>query len=69
MNMADPTVQFQHLQTQLRDRWRNVAEFDTSDADIIVIPSLSIDQRELLKIEGFLHYEERLLFSLISTLR
>lgn len=65
MNMLDPTVEFQKLQTQLRDRWRNVTEFDTSDADIIVIPSLSIDQRELLKIEGFLHYEERLLFSLI----
>ncbi|HTL88202.1 MAG TPA: peptide ligase PGM1-related protein, partial [Leptolyngbya sp.] len=53
------------LQAQLRDRWRNVVEFDTSDGDIIVIPSLSIYQRELLKIEGFLHYEERLLFSLI----
>ncbi|MCU0550418.1 MAG: peptide ligase PGM1-related protein [Leptolyngbya sp. Prado105] len=63
--MLDPTLEFQKLQNQLRDRWRNVVEFDTSDADIIVIPSLSIDQRELLKIEGFLHYEERLLFSLI----
>ncbi|BAS56009.1 MULTISPECIES: peptide ligase PGM1-related protein [Leptolyngbya] len=65
MNMLDPTLEFQKLQNQLRDRWRNVVEFDTSDADIIVIPSLSIDQHELLKIEGFLHYEERLLFSLI----
>ncbi|MBD2082952.1 peptide ligase PGM1-related protein [Leptolyngbya sp. FACHB-17] len=65
MNVLDPTIQFQHLQTQLRERWRNVVEFDTSEADIIVIPSLSIDQRELSKIEGFLHYEERLLFSLI----
>jgi PGM1 C-terminal domain len=65
MNLLDPAVEFQRLQNQLRDRWHSVAEFDASDADIIVIPSLSIDQRELLKIEGFLHYEERLLFSLI----
>lgn len=65
MNVTDSAVQFQKLQMQLRDRWRTVAEFDASDADIIVVPSLSIDQRELLKIEGFHHYEERLLFSLI----
>jgi hypothetical protein len=50
---------------QLRDRWHSVELFDGSDADIVVIPSLSLDQRELLKIEGVHHYEERLLFSLI----
>jgi hypothetical protein len=63
--MHNFVIPFQKLQAELRDRWRNVEEFDTSDADIIVIPSLSIDQRELLKIEGVSHYEERLLFSLI----
>lgn len=62
--IAQPTP-FQALQDQLRDRWRTVQEFDTSDADIVVIPSVSLDQRELLKIPGFHHYEERLLFSLI----
>jgi hypothetical protein len=31
----------------------------------LVVPSLSLDERELAKIEGVLHYEERLLFSLI----
>ena len=40
-------------------------ESDTSDVDILVIPSLSLDQRELKKVEGYEHYEERLLFSLI----
>ena len=60
-----PTTHFHTLQAQLRDRWHKADEFDTSDADIVVIPSISIDQRELLKIEGFSHYEERLLFSLI----
>lgn len=65
MDMMNPTAQFQLLQAQLRDRWQSVEEFDASEADIVVVPSLSIDQRELCKIDGFHHYEERLLFSLI----
>jgi hypothetical protein len=56
---------FSHLQQQLRDLWRSVETLEMGDADIIVVPSLSLDQRELQKIEGFHHYEERLLFSLI----
>lgn len=56
---------FRSLQSQLRDRWQTIEEFDLGDADILVIPSLSLDQRELLKIQGNHHYEERLLFSLI----
>lgn len=56
---------FRHLQLSLRDRWKTIELFDNSDADIVVIPSLSIDQRELKKVEGCEHYEERLLFSLI----
>lgn len=61
----EPAAQFQQLQAKFRDRWQTTEQFDFSDGDILVIPSLSLDQRELLKIEGFLHYEERLLFSLI----
>ncbi len=57
--------QFRHLQSQLRDRWHSIDFFDSDDHDILVVPSVSVDQRELNKIPGFLHYEERLLFSLI----
>lgn len=57
--------QFRHLQSQLRDRWHSVDLFDQDDHDILVVPSVSMDQRELKKIEGVLHYEERLLFTLI----
>lgn len=57
--------QFRQLQGQLRDRWHSVDLFDQDDYDILVVPSYSIDQREGQKIPGFLHYEERLLFSLI----
>jgi hypothetical protein len=57
--------EFRQLQAQLRDRWRSTDEFDTDEHHIVVVPSLSLDQEELLKIEGVNHYEERLLFSLI----
>ncbi|GAB1538421.1 peptide ligase PGM1-related protein [Scytonema sp. NUACC21] len=56
---------FRNLQQTLRQRWKTSELFDNSDADILIVPSLSIDQRELRKIEGSDHYEERLLFSLI----
>ena len=57
--------QFRKLQSHLGERWKTIELFDKSDADILVVPSLSIDQRELKKVEGCEHYEERLLFSLI----
>jgi len=57
--------QFRQLQLQLRHHWQTVDLFDTGDYDIIVIPSLTLDEQELLKIDGVHHYEERFLFSLI----
>jgi hypothetical protein len=58
--------EFQLLQASLRDRWQSIeGPAEDSDVDILVVPSLSIDQRELKKVEGYEHYEERLLFSLI----
>ncbi|MDY6938399.1 MAG: peptide ligase PGM1-related protein [Cyanobacteriota bacterium] len=62
---APQSEQFRQLQSQLRDRWQTIERFDCNDCDILVIPSLSLDPREMLKIEGVHHYEERLLFSLI----
>jgi PGM1 C-terminal domain len=56
---------FRYLQAQLRDRWQNSDVFDREDCDILIVPSFSIDQKVGSKIPGFLHYEERLLFSLI----
>ncbi len=34
--------QFRCLQAQLRDRWHTVELFDSSDADIIVVPSSAL---------------------------
>nr|WP_026100950.1 peptide ligase PGM1-related protein [Synechococcus sp. PCC 7336] len=56
---------FQHLQGKLRDYWQAIEESNTSEYTMLVLPSLSLDQREMQKIPGVHHYEERLLFSLI----
>ncbi|MEL6881195.1 MAG: carboxylate-amine ligase, partial [Cyanobacteria bacterium J06607_10] len=56
---------FHSLQQSLADRWRSIDDFDRSPRQILVVPSLSLDQEELMKVEGVHHYEERLLFSLI----
>ena len=65
---------FDRLQDRLRDwtksdvegqLWQSLDIFDQDDYDILVVPSYSIDQEVGQKVPGFLHYEERLLFSLI----
>ena len=62
---TEKSAYFEQLQNKLRDRWQSIDLFEQDDRDILVIPSLSLDQRQLKKIDGYLHYEERLLFSLI----
>ncbi|MFM6899758.1 MAG: carboxylate-amine ligase, partial [Microcystis panniformis] len=65
--MLEKRLRYQELQEKLKEIWQgeNVLESDECDYDILVIPSFSIDQRVGQKVAGFLHYEERLLFSLI----
>jgi hypothetical protein len=62
---AERTAEFRQLQQQLRTLWRSINIIDQDDCDILVVPSFSIDQKVGQRIPGFLHYEERLLFSLI----
>lgn len=60
------TVQrFRELQTQLRQRFQTLSDQELEDQDVVVIPSLSLDNHQLEKIPGAHQYEERLLFSLI----
>ena len=56
---------FRQLQRQLSQRWCSADTFDTEERQIVVVPSLSLNQEELQKVEGVNYYEERLLFSLI----
>ncbi len=71
---SESAERFRKLQNQLREwtksdvegeLWQSVDIFDQDDYDILVIPSFSVDQQVGDKVVGFLHYEERLLFSLI----
>ena len=73
-NRSAELERFRELQNQLREwtrspeegqLWQSVDIFDQDDYDILVIPSFSVDQQVGDKVAGFLHYEERLLFSLI----
>jgi len=57
--------QFEELQSKLRDRAYGLDLFDPQGCDILVVPSFSVDQSVAAKVAGLLHYEERLLFSLI----
>lgn len=56
---------FLSLQADLPNRWQSIDDFDRTPRQILVVPSLSLDQAELMKVKGVHHYEERLLFSLI----
>ncbi|MGK7940095.1 MAG: peptide ligase PGM1-related protein [Crocosphaera sp.] len=66
MKTDNKTVEkFNNLQDKLRQYWQGKDLFEEDGYDILVVPSFSIDQRVGQKVAGFLHYEERLLFSLI----
>lgn len=65
LSLPETIHQFKALQASLSDRWQSMETDEQGDTDILVVPSFSVDQQELQKIDGFLHYEERLLFSLI----
>ncbi len=56
--------QFRTLQNKLRQRSQTPNQLNLDEYDVLVIPSLSLDQQELQKVEGVHQYEERLLFSL-----
>jgi hypothetical protein len=56
---------FTRLQGQLQDIWKSVRDNDTFSHTSLIVPSLSVDQEELSKVQGASFYEERLLFALI----
>ncbi len=63
--VCEQKYSFEELQEQLRQQWQGEDLIDQEGGDILVLPSFSLDQTVGQKIPGFLHYEERLLFSLI----
>lgn len=57
--------EFERLKPRLREVWDSFTMRDEEPHTSIVVPSLTLDQGELLKLEGSPYYEERLLFLLI----
>lgn len=56
---------FGELQGRLSQIYGRVSRDDRVPHTVVVVPSLSLDPRELAKISGVHHYEERLLFLLM----
>jgi hypothetical protein len=57
--------EFRRLQPRLEDLWNALSNQEEQPYTSVVVPSLTLDQRELEKLEGASYYEERLLFLLI----
>ncbi len=58
-------AEFQKLQQKLLPIWTATHESDSFSHTSVIVPSLSVDQEELSKVQGASFYEERLLFALI----
>ncbi|HUM03621.1 MAG TPA: peptide ligase PGM1-related protein [Thermoanaerobaculia bacterium] len=57
--------EFESLKPRLREVWNAISLRDEEPHTSVVVPSLTLDQSELRKLEGSSFYEERLLFLLI----
>ena len=62
---GDSNEAFQRLQEKLLPIWTSIRENDSFSHTSLIVPSLSVDQEELSKVQGASFYEERLLFALI----
>lgn len=58
-------AEFERLKPRLVEVWDTIAMRDEEPHTSVVVPSLTLDQSELKKLDGASHYEERLLFLLI----
>ena len=57
--------EFRRLKPRLEELWNALSNQEEQPYTSVVVPSLTLDQRELEKLEGASYYEERLLFLLI----
>lgn len=58
-------LSFRELQAQLRPEWGRATASQGPAVDVLMVPSLSMDQSQMELVTGAHHYEERQLFSLI----
>ncbi|MEO6327037.1 MAG: peptide ligase PGM1-related protein, partial [Thermoanaerobaculia bacterium] len=57
--------EFERLKPRLAEVWDSIALKDAEPHTSVVVPSMTLDQSELRKLDGASFYEERLLFLLI----
>jgi len=60
----DEMKAFRELQAHLAPRWALADGDGPEPRDIVVVPSLSFDGIDSVAIDGVIHYEERMLFTL-----
>ena len=58
-------LSFRELQRQLKPEWGHSTQAQGPDVDVLMVPSLSMDQRQIDLVTGAHHYEERQLFALM----
>ena len=63
--LPDINDDFTQLQKKLLPIWASIRAGDNFEHTSLIIPSLSVDQEELSKVQGASFYEERLMFALI----
>src|SRR5688572_8139391 len=56
---------FERLKPRLAEVWDAITRSDAEPYTSVVVPSMTLDQEELVKLAGASYYEERLLFLLI----
>lgn len=61
----DELAAWDRLQARMVELYHALSHDPALPQDVVVVPSLSLDQRELVKISGVWHYEERMLVNLM----
>src|SRR5665213_1792 len=54
-------IEFKKLQEQFADQYQSVFPDRLAAKTVIIIPSLTLDQEILAKVDGVIQYEERML--------
>ncbi len=65
LSSSDEIARFAELQKELVDRWMRVRDVDSGPRDIVVVPSLSLEGLHMSSVPGVIHYEERMLFTMM----
>ena len=60
-DISDEIFAFKQLQQNFPAQYKSVFPDRMAPKTVVIIPSLTLDQEILAKVDGIIHYEERLL--------